>query len=54
MRVCEEEESNVIVMGSCLVESMGEGTQATRENGCAMNGVEGFDMQRDVREESVR
>ena len=38
VRVCEEEESNVIVMGSRLVESMGEGAQTNLEDGCAMNG----------------
>ena len=39
VRECEEGESNVIVMGSFLVDSIGESTKSDLENGCAMSGV---------------
>ena len=38
-RECEEGGSNVIVMGSFLVESIGESAKSDLENGCAMSGV---------------
>ena len=39
MRECEEEESNVIVMGSFLVESIRESAKSDLENGCGTSGV---------------